>query len=259
MNFTKKIQTFLIFALLIEFFPSIGFCNCPQPKEVREKLIKIWPRSKDRLKIEKISPLPEWSEFCEVLVSFGGPFRSFIYVHKSGRFAFAGQLLDLSKGENLTRKKLAALQRFNPLDLLRLEGAVGYVWGSKKGKILYFITDPDCSYCKKILPMLERLVKEGKVTIKVIYYPLERIHPKAKEKAVSLICENKPPTELLKNYNATASCDLGKKKLEYAKKTLKFLGINSVPVLIRSDGKMLKGAVSEARLREFVLGRKVSK
>lgn len=255
MRFIKKVGIMGFSVLLTGIIPSLGFCKCPKPSEVRAKLIKIWPRAGRRLKIEKISPLAEWPEFCEVLVSFGGPFRNFIYVHQNGRFAFAGQLLDLSRGENLTRKRLAALQWLNPLDLLRLEGAVGYVWGSKKGKKLYFVMDPDCPYCKKMLPLLERLVRERRVTFKIIYYPLERIHPKAKEKAISLICENKPPTVLLKNYKPGPACDVGKKKVLYAQRVLKSLGIRSVPVFIRSDGKVLKGAVSEARLQAFVFGK----
>lgn len=248
------IRVFLFLGVFALFFSSGGYGKCPPPEELKKKLVKIWPRSKDRLKVEKVSLLSEWPEFCEALVSFGGPFKNFVYIHKSGRFAFTGQLLDLSKGENLTRKKLAALQRLNLLDILRLEGAVGYVWGPKKGKFLYLITDPDCNYCKKILPVLEKLVREGKVTVKVIYYPLEKLHPKAKAKAVSIICEKKPPTELLKNYQPVANCEVGQKKVEYAQRVLRSLGIRSVPVLIRSDGKMLKGAVPETRLREFIDG-----
>jgi len=232
--------------------------SCPSPETVKKSLSRIWPRSSSRLRVERVTPLKEWPEFCEAQVSFGGPFRSFVYIHRNGRFAFAGQLLDLSKGENITRKRLLASGRINPFEILRLEGAVGYVWGTGKGRWAYFIMDPDCPHCKKLLSVLEKLVKKGLITLKVVYYPLTKIHPQAEKKAISLICEKRPPTVLLGNYLPGRFCEEGARRVRYARKVLRSLQIRAVPVLIRSDGRILKGAVGEMRLESFLLGRSSS-
>ena len=227
--------------------------SCPGAESVEQALLKIWPRSRGRLRVEKVRPLKEWPDFCEAEVSFGGPFRSFVYLHRDGRFAFVGQMLDLKKGENITRKHMASLKVLNPIEILRLEGAVGYVWGESGGKSVYFIMDPDCPFCKKILPVLEDLVRKKLIRVKVIYYPLEKIHPDSGKKAISLICNRKSPLVLLKEYKPGNMCEEGKKKIEYAKRVLRSLNITAVPVLIRPDGRMLKGQAPAARIKTFLL------
>ncbi|MBX6424267.1 thioredoxin fold domain-containing protein [Thermosulfurimonas sp. F29] len=227
--------------------------SCPQAESVEQALLQIWPRARGRLRVERVRPLKEWPDFCEAAVSFGGPFRSFVYIHRDGHFAFVGQLLDLKKGENITRKHMASLKVLNPIEILRLEGAVGYIWGESGGKSVYFIMDPDCPFCKRMLPVLESLVNKKLIRVKVIYYPLEKIHPDAGKKAISLICDQKSPLVLLKEYKPGNMCEEGRKKIEYAKRVLRSLNITAVPVLIRPDGRMLKGQASAARIKTFLL------
>lgn len=56
-----------------------------------------------------------------------------------------------------------------------------------KGKdVLYMFTDPDCPYCQPIEKSLPSYTGKYKVIIK--HFPLERIHPGAKQKAIDKQC-----------------------------------------------------------------------
>lgn len=46
-------------------------------------------------------------------------------------------------------------------------------------------------FVKKAENVLDQLVKEGKISVKVVLYPLEALHPQAKSKAIALICDKK--------------------------------------------------------------------
>ena len=222
-----------------------GASTCPSPAEVEAGLKKLFPRAR-KLSISRVSPSPV-PGFCEAVIDTGGPFKNVVYVDSGGRFAFLGQLVDLKQGENLTRKRLQELSRLSPAKLKELEKLVAFTAG-KGGKSVYLITDPDCPFCKRLEKTLYELINEGKLTVKVILMPLEKLHPKAKEKCVAIICDGKGFPELMAGYTSTNQCEEGRRKVEEARKYLASLGIRGTPVLVLPDGRLLRGAVPKERL-----------
>ena len=64
------------------------------------------------------------------------------------------------------------------------------VFSFKPGKadtFLYVVTDPNCSYCKKLMPDLEILAMENHLEIKVVLFPV--LGPKSRDMTVQTICE----------------------------------------------------------------------
>ena len=242
-----KVKGFLAtLAFLFLFSLSTQAAGCPEAAKVEAALKKAFPRAKN-LKVEKISPSKSVKGFCEAVVSVGGPFKNVIYVDKSGEFALLGQLIDLKTGENLTRKKVTELSKLKPEQIKKLEKLVAFTVG-KGPKTVYLVTDPDCPFCKRLEATLDEFIKEGKLTVKVILFPLERLHPKAKEKCVAIICDHKGWDELRAGYTSENQCEEGKKKVKEAQEYLFSLGIRGTPGLILPDGRIIRGALPKDRL-----------
>jgi thiol:disulfide interchange protein DsbC len=94
---------------------------------------------------------------------------AYVYLTADGRYAFAGDLLDLTTGENLTDRQrdndhLAALAGFPPGDLLIYPAD-----GTEKARIHVF-TDSSCPYCRKLQGEVPALRKAG-VTVAYIPFP----------------------------------------------------------------------------------------
>ncbi len=241
----KKFLQVLTFWLCLG--ASVWAGQCPSGEEVLNKLKKLFPRA-DQFQIESIKPSTV-PGFCEVVLKSKGPFRNIIYVDQKGRYAFLGQLIDLEKGQNLTRQKIITLSKLTPEQLKKLDSLVAFTAGEGP-KTLYLITDPDCPFCKKLEKTLQELIKEGKITVKVILFPLERLHPKAKEKSIAIICDKKGFEGLLIGYTSSNQCEEGKKKVKEAQKYLFSLGIRGTPTIILTNGKMLRGALPKVQLEK---------
>jgi len=247
-----KLRSWAVVMLLFTFL-SAGLAlgaKCPSAPEIEKALKKTFPRARN-LKVEKVSPSKELAGFCEAVISSGGPFKNIIYVDHQGKYALLGQLLNLKTGENLTRQKIMALSRLKPEQVKKLDELVAFTVG-KGPKTAYLITDPDCPFCKKLESTLDEFLKEGKLTLKVVLFPLERLHPKAKEKCVAIICDRKGWEELRSGYTSTNQCEEGQKKIEAAQKYLSSLGIRGTPALVLPDGRIIRGALPKERLAKML-------
>ncbi len=236
------------------FFFSMGTlaqaASCPSASDLEAALKKAFPRARN-IKVEKVGPSKQLPGFCEAVIGSGGPFKSIIYVDQKGNYALLGQLINLKTGQNLTREKIMELSKLKPEQLKKLEKLVAFTAGKGK-KTVYLVTDPDCPFCKRLEGTLDEFIKEGKLTVKVILFPLERLHPKAKEKCVAIICDQKGWEELKVGYTSTNQCEEGKKKIAEAQKYLASLGIRGTPALILPDGRLIRGALPKDRLSKIL-------
>jgi thiol:disulfide interchange protein DsbC len=94
---------------------------------------------------------------------------AYVYITADGHHAFAGDLLDLATGENLTDRQrnkdhLAALAGFPASDLLIYPAD-----GAEKARIHVF-TDSSCPYCRKLQAEVPALRQAG-VTVAYIPFP----------------------------------------------------------------------------------------
>jgi thiol:disulfide interchange protein DsbC len=99
-------------------------------------------------------------------VKVGG---KYVYLSQDGRYAFLGDLVDLSTGTNLTettrsKDTLAALAGFPEGDM-----AVFPAKGNETGRITVF-TDSTCPYCRKLHGEVPALQEKG-VTVRYIPFP----------------------------------------------------------------------------------------
>lgn len=228
--------------------------TCPKKEELQKALNTFQPG----VIIERIEKLPI-SDLCEVVVKFS-EFSEFpeinktiLYTDQKGKYLFSGSIIELSTKKNLTLEKLTLLNKrvLEKEALAELEKVVAFTWGDK-GPAFYFITDPDCPFCKEAESILEELVKAGKVTVKVILFPLEVIHPEAKAKAISIICDQKGYEGLKTGYKSKNQCSVGKQKIEKTVFLMKKFGIKGTPTYIFPDGEVKSGVMpAEAILQKL--------
>jgi len=248
-----KNLSFLNFKIFFVLFFSFLFflsCNsvksssneCPKKEDIEKKLNIV----KQGLSIKKIekSPIPG---LCEVIVNLPDNQKGIFYIDSTGKYIVSGSIIELKTFKNLTQKKLQAINKrvLSKEDLSKLDEMADIVYGDSKN-VVYLITDPDCPYCKKAENILNKMVNEGKITVKVILLPLERLHPNAKAKAISLVCDKKGFKELMNGYKSSNQCEIGKKKIN---KNIKFLinelKIRATPTFVFPDGEVRSGLIDE--------------
>ncbi len=106
----------------------------------------------------------------------------------------------------------------------------------KSNKVLYVVTDPNCSYCKKLMPDLEILAIENQIEIKVILFPV--LGSKSRDMAIQAICEKYSYQDYgqIQFQPDTPGCRQANILLE---KTMPFFSradLSFVPVVISGDG-----------------------
>ncbi len=216
--------------------------ECPQKEVIQKKLDILQPG----IVIEKIekSPIPE---LCEVIIKISETQKGIFYIDSKGEYIISGNILEFKSLRNLTQEKLQLINKrfLTKNQISKLDEMTDIIYGNSKN-IIYFITDPDCPYCKKSEIILTQLVKEKKLTVKVILFPLEDLHPGAKKKAISLICDKKGFKELMKGYKSSNQCKAGKKKID---KNINFLfnelKINATPTFVFPDGEIKSGILDK--------------
>jgi len=142
---------------------------------------------------------------CEIVLSLDG---ALVPLYAGEDFLLVGKLFknkklitretldsleDVAEKERMKADEKKALEkekrkRFFQKNLSILEELT--LFSFKPGQadtFLYVVTDPNCSYCKKLMPDLETLAMENHLEIKVVLFPV--LGPKSREMAVQAICE----------------------------------------------------------------------
>ncbi len=223
--------------------------SCPPKEKFQQVLNMLQPG----ILIESIQKSPI-DGLCEVTIQVSPDQKGIFYVDAKGQYVISGRILDLEKKKDLTAERLETLNLriLSPQELSELEKRVSFTYGNSSN-FVYFITDPDCSFCKKAENILDQLVKEGKISVKVILYPLETLHPQAKKKAISLLCDKKGFEELKKGYQSKNLCSEGERKVS---ETINFLSnnlkIRATPTFVFPDGEIKTGLLNpETILNKF--------
>jgi len=224
--------------------------NCPKLEDLQKTVSGL----QEGIKLERVEKVKELPGICEVVVKLSDFDRALFYTDPSGKYIITGQILEVPTRKNLTQERLAFLnKRVLPKETLsELEKRVAFVYGNpSNSNYVYFITDPDCPYCKQAESILESLVKEGKLSVKVILFPLEPLHPKAKEKAISILCDKKGFEGLKTGYISKNQCEEGRRKIEESFQFLQKIGVRGTPTFVFPDGEMKSGVLSP----EFILNK----
>lgn len=174
-----------------------------------------------------------------------------VYIDFTKNFVMRGEVLRLKDGENLTRERIASLNRVDvaaiPLDDALLLGK-----SSASKKILVF-TDPQCSYCKKLHNEMKKAVKlDSDVAFYIKMLPLN-IHPEAYMIAKSIVC-NRSIAMLEESFagRAVPPPVCRAETVDQTKVLARKYGINSTPTVVLPDGRPFSGYRDAAALLRMV-------
>jgi len=242
----------LVLALVFLFLSVTLSLACPTKEALKTALKGLF--ANQPFEITEVKPT-EVKGICEVIITSRGQ-KKLTYVDESGKYLIVGRLINIAQKRDLTRERIAELNRLKPEQLKELDKLVAFSLG--KGPVVYLVVDPDCPHCKRAEKTILSLAKEGKLTVKVILFPLESLHPNAKAKAIALICDKKGLEDLIAGYEGT-QCEEGKTKVEAAIKTLPQFGIRATPTYIFSDGRVMSGVLDAQRLLSMIQSKEQSK
>ncbi|HLD08525.1 MAG TPA: DsbC family protein [Methylophilaceae bacterium] len=215
--------------LLLALFSSSVLAN-------EASLRKAIEASYPKMRIESITKT-NYAGLYEVFL--GG---QIVYTDDKFSFLIAeGRLIEPKTKRDITGERMDELTKVD-FATLPFDQAIKIVKGNGSRKLAVF-SDPDCPYCKRLEQ--NELVNITDVTIYTFLYPLEQLHPDAKNKSKAIWCapdRAKAWTDWAMNGRlpeGVASCDTPLDKVaDLGGK----LGITSTPTLIFASGKRILGA-----------------
>lgn len=93
----------------------------------------------------------------------------YVYLDRTGRYAFTGDMLDLETGENLTGSWRAE-GRLEKLAEFPMDSRVIYPAEGEERGVLDIFTDTTCPYCRKLHQEVPQLQQQG-VTVRYLPFP----------------------------------------------------------------------------------------
>jgi len=248
MPFIKRVVPVLLLGALIFLGqgihdPAPAAAQCPANDKIQQGLRKIFPTT--LMEVVKVEPA-EIQGLCAAQVKFSNQSR-LVYTDPRGEFILAGNLFEVKSGKNLTLETTQQINRLTPDELRQLEPLTAFSLGQEK-KIIYFVTDPQCPYCKQVEPVLKKLAEKEGLLVRYLLLPLVS-HKGAREQCISLLCDKKGFEGWEKGYKSENQCPEGTKKVEDTIAFLQKKGIQSTPTFIFSDGIYISGAIPEEALR----------
>ena len=208
--------------------------------EIRKSFQDKFPEAK----VEKVTKT-EFGDLYEVFVQ-----DQLIYTDAKGSFLLQGTLVDLKSGKNVTAERKGELTRIN-FDDLPLNLALKIVKGNGKRKMAVF-SDPDCPFCRRLENELEKVTD---VTIYTFLYPIDSLHPQAREKSKAIWCapdKIKAWNDYMLTNNAPkgpTNCDTPLAKIGELGEKYKITG---TPTIFFTNGRKVPGAVPLEQLEQML-------
>jgi thiol:disulfide interchange protein DsbC len=235
-------RVLLLGLVLVFVLTDSAVARCPTKEEVSSSLNRFAAKGTQIITVKPTA----YAEICEVHVRLQGGTRVF-YVGSKGDFFLMGQLYDAATGNNLTRDSLDSISLFSMEEMAELRQLTAFSLGSSNN-VLYYITDPQCPYCKRGAETLKKMAEVGEIQVNFLLFPLKS-HQGAKEQSVAVICDNKSLEDFDGGYHSDNQCDQG---VEIIEKTIRLLdqkGITGTPTYIFPDRRYHSGVLDEAELR----------
>jgi thiol:disulfide interchange protein DsbC len=175
-----------------------------------------------------------------------------IYLDFSKQFLISGRVVRLATREDVTQKRFLAL---NKVDVAQIPLADAIVIGkSDAANRIIIFTDPECSFCLKLHGEMKKVVElRDDIAFFIKMFPLTNIHPKAYDKAKTIICEKS--LKILEESLAGKEVPPPKCETDQVDKNLelgrKFF-VKSTPTLVFPDGSVVPGYKSADRIIEYL-------
>lgn len=170
------------------------------------------------------------------------------YTDETGRYFLIGHLFDMREQRDLTASRKEEAQRIE-FPKSALGNAIKTVRGDGS-RVLAIFSDIDCPYCKKLEAELAKL---NNATIYTFMFPLEGLHPGAKEKSVAIWCASdraKAWADAVSGVTPKAADCANPIEANIA--LGRSLGISGTPTLISLDGRVAPGAMPIERLEAWL-------
>lgn len=177
-----------------------------------------------------------------------------LYTDEEVNYVLSGSLIDAASRRNLSEERLGRLRAIS-FDQLPLGSAIRIVKGNGSRKLAIF-EDPDCPFCRRLE---QELVHVDNVTMYVLLYPLEQLHPGATAKSIRIWCAQdraKAWTDAVlgrANLNAPADC---KHPIEPLKKFAEGHRIFATPTMVFENGTRVAGAIPAADIEKKLAGKR---
>lgn len=195
--------------------------------------------------VKSVKPSPAKGLF-ELFVEKDGK-QGIIFVDFGKKHLLQGMVVDLETLQPVSAhaQDMPQQKQLTNVDVSKIPADKAVVMGNPKGtKKLFVFTDPDCPYCRKLHPELQKLAKIAPdAAIHVMLMPLA-MHPQAYDKA-RVVLETRSQDLLDKSFEGK---ELPKPKKESSKadvdaiiKYCESVGINGTPTMVLPNGKVIVG------------------
>ncbi|OZA29883.1 MAG: thiol:disulfide interchange protein [Hydrogenophilales bacterium 17-64-11] len=172
-----------------------------------------------------------------------------IYVDAKAQYVFAGKVIELKSGSNLTQARLNQLQAVK-WDSLPLGNALKTVKGNGARKLAVF-SDVDCPYCRKFEA---ELAKVDNITVYTFLYPIEGLHPKAVQISKQIWCapdRNKAWDEYIANGSVPKNDGKCSNPVDATIALGSKLRVEGTPTIFFENGQRVPGMVPAAQLERL--------
>jgi thiol:disulfide interchange protein DsbC len=237
------------FAVL--FLLAVGVCSpasaaCPAAAQIEAKFQRLMHK-KARVLAIRPAALPF---LCEVVVE-NEMETGLFYTDMDGSHFFFGNIINAVKGNNLTEEALAYFNRLTNQDMEELAILTAFSIGKDGSPFVYYVTDPQCPYCKQGEDDLKKLVASGNLQVRFLLFPFES-HDGAMEQCVSVVCDQKGLEEFEDGYRSEHQCEEGRLLVESTVDFLRKNGIDSTPTYIFSNGRVHSGFLKMPNLLQWL-------
>lgn len=183
---------------------------------------------------------------------FSGLFEAMVgddliyFDEKLGHF-IVGNLIEAATMTNKTEERTAELTAID-VKQLPLGDAIKVVRG-KGERVMYVFTDVDCPFCTRLE---ETLQTTDNVTIYNFMFPIDSLHPAARNKQKAIWCAKDRNAAwqnavLLKKFDAAAKGECAN-PVDATVALGQKLGVRATPSFFLADGRMVAGAVPKEQL-----------
>ena len=170
--------------LLLSFFMVFG--GRAGASSLVDHCRKILADRFPRIQAEHVTTSPE-PHFCEIQT--GG---NILYLNPEQGFFLFGDLVDFD-GRNLTAE---ARQRIVAEKIASLPLKNALTFGKGKDEVIIFV-DPDCPACRRLEKFLLGPDILETISLHVFLFPLEKIHPAARQHCLEILCSKNPRAKIL--------------------------------------------------------------
>ena len=172
------------------------------------------------------------------------------YVDEKADYVILGNIIETKTQRNLTGERREDLMRVK-FDSLPFDDSIKIIKGKGERKVAVF-EDPDCPFCRKVEA---ELAKVDNVTIHVFLLPLDQLHPEASLKSRKVWCA---PDRVKAWLDVMTSGVLPDNKGECANPVARIgelaqkLHIQGTPALVFESGRLVPGAIPQAKIEELL-------